>query len=71
MLHTFSFVSPRSTYSTQYNHPTKIVEPTKVKVRTGGNGEKEIRLSKKTGIPLGVIPGPLPKENHPSRGIVC
>lgn len=53
-----------STHSTLYNHPTRIVEPrTRVSV-----GQGEIKLSRKTGMPLGVIPGPLPKENHPKKG---
>ena len=51
-----------STYSTLYNHPTKIVEPP----RAGG----KVKLSRKTGIPLGVIPGPLPKESVDKTGWV-
>lgn len=51
-----------STYSTLYNHPTRIVEPRTARVSS------EIKLSRKTGMPLGVIPGHLPKENHPSKG---
>ncbi|XP_013421817.1 protein LTV1 homolog isoform X2 [Lingula anatina] len=37
-----------STYSTLYNHPKTIEEPTKK--------EKDIKFSKKTGIPLGILP---------------
>ena len=44
-----------STYSNLYNHPTKIVEPSDPL-------KKQIKLSKKTGIPLEVVPGPVPKE---------
>ena len=44
-----------STYSNLYNHPTKIVEPSDPL-------KKQIKLSKKTGIPLGAVPGPVPKE---------
>ena len=49
-----SFLSRFSTYSNLYNHPTKIVEPT-------DSLKKQIKLSKKTGIPLGAVPGPVPK----------
>lgn len=71
----FSFSLLPSTYSTLYNHPTRIVEPrTKASDGGGGGGRndgKEINLSRKTGMPLGVIPGPLPKENHPIKGEWC
>ena len=53
-----------STYSTLYNHPTRITEHRATNLPNGG----KIKLSRKTGIPLGVLPGLLPKENHPSRG---
>lgn len=60
---------PCSTYSTLYNHPTWIVEARATDIPCGGaeSGDGDIKLSKKTGIPLGVLPGPLPKENHPRR----
>ncbi len=51
------FVVLCSTYSTLYNHPTKIVEP------RSSTSVPKVKLSRKTGIPLGVIPGPTPKEN--------
>ena len=50
-----SSLSCFSTYSNLYNHPTKIVEPSDPL-------KKQIKLSKKTGIPLGAVPGPVPKE---------
>lgn len=56
-----------STYSTLYNHPTRIVEP-RTRTKRDSGGDTEIKLSRKTGMPLGVISGPLPKEHHPSRG---
>jgi hypothetical protein len=57
-----------STYSTLYNHPTRILEPRVTDDGFDGRSCGEIMLSRKTGIPLGVVHGPLPKENHPSRG---
>ena len=43
------------------------MEPRKERRLSDGEGNK-IKLSRKTGMPLGVIPGPLPKENHPTKG---
>ena len=43
--------STSSTYSNLYNHPTRITEPV-------DTIKKQIKLSRKTGIPLGVVPGP-------------
>ena len=59
----FSMFLCFSTYSNLYNHPTKITEPT-------DSVKKQIRLSRKTGIPLGAVPGPLPKTHNqpPNRG---
>lgn len=64
-LYCFASSFTSSTYSTLYNHPTRIVEPRATNFPNGGG---KIELSRKTGIPLGVVPGSLPKENHPSRG---
>ena len=46
-----------STYSNLYNHPTKIEEPS-----SSASRHSLIPLSRKTGLPLGAIPGPLSKE---------
>ena len=43
--------STSSTYSNLYNHPTRITEPV-------DTIKKQIKLSRKTGIPLGAVPGP-------------
>ncbi|XP_033645205.1 protein LTV1 homolog [Asterias rubens] len=48
-----------STYSTLYNHPTTIKEPTKKK--------SGIRLSQKTGMPLDTLPSPGPTKKQQER----
>ena len=55
-----------STYSNLYNHPTKIVEPSSSRPKS----TPTIALSKKTGIPLGTIPGPLTKD-RPLKQSMC
>jgi len=52
----FDVASMTSTYSNLYNHPKLIEEPQ----------EKRIKLSVKTGIPIGVLPDK-PKKQKPSR----
>ncbi|XP_022091362.1 protein LTV1 homolog isoform X2 [Acanthaster planci] len=47
-----------STYSNLYNHPTTIKEPPK---------NKSIKLSKKTGMPLDVLPTPGPTKKQQER----
>ncbi|XP_064383556.1 protein LTV1 homolog isoform X2 [Halichondria panicea] len=54
-----------STYSNLYNHPTKIVEP-----GTPSVTREQIKLSSKSNLPLGVIPGSLPKERQPKQASV-
>ncbi|XP_038057454.1 protein LTV1 homolog [Patiria miniata] len=47
-----------STYSNLYNHPTTIKEPPK---------NKSIKLSKKTGMPVDVLPAPGPTKKQQER----
>ena len=64
-----------STYSNLYNHPKKIEEPSKKKSKKSGdvddvssvsskNNKSQIKLSGKSGLPLGVLPvsGPTQRQ---------
>lgn len=53
-----------STYSNLYNHPKIIEDPPKEKKPTERTGTGTIKLSQKTGMPLGVLPvvGPTRKQ---------
>ena len=54
-----------STYSNLYNHPTVISEHSFPKQQ---RQLSPISISKKTGVPLGVIPGPLTKQKPLKQG---
>ncbi|XP_071494564.1 protein LTV1 homolog [Diadema antillarum] len=62
-----------STYSTLYNHPVTIKEPShdrRKKEKSSSTGEldgSQIKLSQKTGMPLHVLPSPGPTRRQQER----